>query len=81
MAGRASTTRCSSRRSQAFARRGGPEAGQIARDYWTGPNPERRAKFLEVCDPPQRARPDVNPTINRSLIEECARVSLQRPGE
>ena len=33
----------------AFERRGGVEAGQIARDYWTAPDPERRAKFLEVC--------------------------------
>ena len=53
----------------AFERAGGPEAGAIARAYWTNPNPERRATFLEKCFPLYRARPDVNPSVNRSIMK------------
>jgi pimeloyl-ACP methyl ester carboxylesterase len=53
----------------AFARIGGAEAGAIARDYWSAPSPERRAKFLERCFPLYRARPTVNPSVNRSIMK------------
>lgn len=63
----------------AFARVGGAEAGQIARDYWTGPNPERRAKFLEICYPLYRARPEVNPTPTRSILKSALSFHFNGP--
>src|SRR5262249_37698855 len=53
----------------AFERIGGPQAGAIARDYWLAPTLERRAKFLEVCFPLYRAKPDINPTVVRSILK------------
>ena len=53
----------------AFERVGGPEARDLARAYWLTPTAERRAKFLEKCFPLYRARPDVNPSVNRSIMK------------
>jgi proline iminopeptidase len=53
----------------AFERIGGPRAGAVARDYWLAPTAERRAKFLEICFPLYRAKPDVNPTVLRSILK------------
>jgi proline iminopeptidase len=63
----------------AFERAGGPQAGQIARDYWTAPNPERRAKFLEVCLPLYRAKPNINPTVNRSILKSALTFHFNGP--
>jgi pimeloyl-ACP methyl ester carboxylesterase len=63
----------------AFERRGGVEAGQIARDYWTAPDPERRAKFLEVCFPLYRFRPEINPSVNRSILKGALTLHFNGP--
>lgn len=45
----------------AFARIGGPDAGQIARTYWSDPTPERRQTYIETCLPLYAVRaPDPN---------------------
>lgn len=53
----------------AFERVGGPQAAAIARVHWLNPTLESRAKFLEVCFPLYRAKPDVNPSVNRSIMK------------
>ena len=63
----------------AFARRGGAEAGQIARDYWTTPNPEHREKFLEVCFPLYRFRPEINPSVNCSILKSALSLHFNGP--
>lgn len=63
----------------AFERRGGVEAGQIARDYWTAADPERRAKFLAVCFPLYRFRPEINPSVNRSILESALTLHFNGP--
>jgi len=63
----------------AFARVGGPEAGQIARDYWLAPTAESRARFLEICFPLYRAKPDVNPSVNRSIMKSALAFHFNGP--
>ena len=62
----------------AFGRIGGAQASDLARAYWLTPTAESRAKFIEKCFPLYRARPDVTPSVNRSIMK--AEVALMFNG-
>lgn len=51
----------------AFASIGGPEAGQIARAYWSDPTPDRRHAYLHTCFPLYSVTPQ-NPDVMARLI-------------
>lgn len=55
----------------AFTHIGGPEAGDVARTYWSAPTPEKRARYFEVCLPHYtRSAPDP---------EMMARMTVKNP--
>jgi pimeloyl-ACP methyl ester carboxylesterase len=52
----------------AFERIGGPEARQLAKDYWLTPTPERRLAYREKCHPLYYTRPLRDPDANMRAI-------------
>lgn len=46
----------------AFTEIGGPQAGEVARTYWSDPTPERRQAYIDTCLPLYSVRPQ-NPDV------------------
>ena len=55
----------------AFARIGGPKAGEAARIYWSGPTPERRKAYFEHCLP--------HYAVTKPDPDAMARMTLKNP--
>ncbi|MCP5280167.1 MAG: alpha/beta hydrolase [Rhodoferax sp.] len=55
----------------AFERIGGPQARQIAQDYWLSPTPERRVVYREQCHPLYYTRPASDPdAAARAIVHD-----------
>jgi pimeloyl-ACP methyl ester carboxylesterase len=55
----------------AFGRIGGPQARQIAQDYWLSPTPERRIVYREQCHPLYYTRPPRDPdAAARAIVHD-----------
>ena len=52
----------------AFERIGGPEARDLARDYWLTPTPERRIAYRAICHPMYYTRPIQDPGATARAI-------------
>jgi pimeloyl-ACP methyl ester carboxylesterase len=52
----------------AFERIGGPEASQLAKDYWLTPTPERRLAYRQNCHPLYYTKPLRDPDANARAI-------------
>lgn len=65
----------------AFARIGGPLAGQIAKAYWSAPSPETRQPYLDVCLPLYSSRPRRGPPdwMSRAISRNETGVAFNGP--
>ncbi len=52
-----------------FERLGGPEVGELARNFWSGPTPELMGRYLSECMPlyNRRSRPDSKAAQRRTM--------------
>ncbi len=46
---------------------GGPQAGRVARAYWSAPTPERRQRYFETCLPFYSVTP-MDPDVTARMI-------------
>jgi pimeloyl-ACP methyl ester carboxylesterase len=63
----------------AFARIGGPEAGAVARAYWSGPTPERRQAYFETCLPLYSVTPPDPDVLSRLILKNPVAMHFNGP--
>lgn len=64
---------------EAFARVGGPEAGQIARTYWSDPTPERRQAYIDACLPLYSVTPADPDVMARCIFKNPVAMHFNGP--
>lgn len=64
---------------QAFDRRGGAEARDVAAAYWMSPTSESRARYREVCVPLYKVDPRPADWLRRTLIKDDVALHFNGP--
>ncbi|MGJ8616277.1 MAG: alpha/beta fold hydrolase [Sulfitobacter sp.] len=63
----------------AFARIAGETAGQVARNYWSAPSPERRQAYFEVCLPHYSVTPPDPDMMQRMIVKNPVAMHFNGP--
>ena len=63
----------------AFTRIGGPEAGQVAKTYWSAPTPERRKAYFETCLPHYSVKGPNPDTMARMSVKNPVAMHFNGP--